>query len=1610
MALALSITVCAAGPAAFGGPAPTQRPDLVVSAVSGSPARVQRGAVLSLSAKVKNQGNAGARSSTVGWYLKAANGARRELASAGVPSLASGASVVRAKSWTVASNVAAGDYQLQACADTAGVVVEGREGNNCTQTPVTVVARPDLVVSAVSGSPTTVERGELLSLSAKVKNQGNAGARSSTVGWYLKPANGTRRDLASAGVPSLDRGASVVRTRSWTVASNVAAGDYQLQACADTAGVVVESREGNNCTQTPVTVEVPASGDLDTSITSGPQGPVNVSVAQFVFTSSNGGVSFECRLDEALWASCTSPANLADLTPGQHLFEVRALDAAAIADPSPASRSWTVCTHLGTDGSDTLEGTEGEDFICGLGGDDEIEGLGGNDEIDGGDGVDTVIYGAAVSAVTVNLADGLATGGAGDDALANVENVTGSASGDTITGDSGPNSIVGGLGADTIDGMAGEDRLDYSSLAGGVAVDVDQGTSTGGSGNDLFSGIEDVTGTDFDDTIFGDENANSLDGLGGIDTVNGRAGADNILGGDGNDFLHGGDDVDTIDGQAGTDTCGELADTRLSCELAFNGAPTLTIADATNSFTEGEAPKPVDGTLTLTDDETNTEGATIAIGSGFESGKDFLSVSGGLPGGVTANYVAPTLTISGPASVAQYETMLRNVKFENTSQDPSVTTRTITFSVFDGEESDSGNDVAMAVLRINDAPIADADFYGGGQQGLRMRVGTTHADTNEVEVSGNVLQGDVDVDTPEASLTTTAGLITSSDCAAVCPNNVAMAADGTFTYDPPAGDDGTDTFTYTLEDNDTGDSDGTEDTHTATVTLSRSGPRVWFVDDSAPAGGRGVSHSPLQTLAPLSTGGAHDAKDGDGDRIFVYSGVYGSGLVLESNQKLLGEPNGLLIGSAQFVAAGGTKPAISSATGNAVTLASGTEVQDLALGNTPAASYSLYAASGTGAFTVADTDIVNATGGGLNLADGTPTVALGTLSSSNASDSALRITDTDGGAVTTGAGVLQDAVNATVHLENANSSLSLGSAISDDLGRLVAMSGGSGDVTFNGTITDLENGTGDGIFITNTSADVNFARSVLLSTSSTIAPALGMSSSAAGSLRMVPSAGANRAASSGNAALQVTDTTIHADGLQFQRLATTGTFDDRHGIWLENTGTLGKLTVTGTDSAGSGGQILGRQEGIHLVNVNGPSLNLMKLSGHADYAIHGSTVRSFQMSNTVIDGSVNNAAGQPFNGTDPATDEGAVRFDNLTGTGATITGSTIRQGIKNNLSVVNTAGTLNRLTISNTTFSNTSSVGDDVVSLESSGSAILNATVQNSSFQSARGDHFQSLIQGASSGDIVFNTNTLTNNHPSSLGAGVRVDAGGSGDMTYSLNSNNITGAVATAIAVRKLWGSAPGDGTAVGSINNNTIGSSGVANSGSSTGSGIEASVDGAGRHSAQIVNNAIRQYARDGILATAGGTSRTLTNLANNAAFNLTVTGNNVALPADSITASTGLLLNSGTHAGDAGTLPDQYEVCLQLNNNAMGSAGDELAASGRDYRFRQRFETFVRLPGYVGAQTGDTTTMTNALTSYLTGRDSGLGGQFSAVASAETTEYDNINDDGFLNTAGSGSCSVS
>ena len=112
----------------------------------------------------------------------------------------------------------------------------------------------------------------------------------------------------------------------------------------------------------------------------------------------------------------------------------------------------------------------------------------------------------------------------------------------------GNDTVTGGATTAT-DGFD-SDAYDVSDAETAVTVDLSKGTSTGGSGTDTLVGIEDVYGTEADDTITGTSSTtvgNYLAGAGGNDTLAGGPGN-----GDGPDWMDGGAGIDTVDYGANT--------------------------------------------------------------------------------------------------------------------------------------------------------------------------------------------------------------------------------------------------------------------------------------------------------------------------------------------------------------------------------------------------------------------------------------------------------------------------------------------------------------------------------------------------------------------------------------------------------------------------------------------------------------------------------------------------------------------------------------------------------------------------------------------------------------------------------------------------------------------------------------------------------------------------------------------------------------------------------------------------------------------------------------------------------------------------------------------------
>lgn len=79
-----------------------------------------------------------------------------------------------------------------------------------------------------------------------------------------------------------------------------------------------------------------------TKISKGPKAKSSSTTAKFKFSSTVKGSTFQCKLDKGQFKKCKSPKKYKQLKPGKHVFKVRAINSAGVADPTPAKLKFTV--------------------------------------------------------------------------------------------------------------------------------------------------------------------------------------------------------------------------------------------------------------------------------------------------------------------------------------------------------------------------------------------------------------------------------------------------------------------------------------------------------------------------------------------------------------------------------------------------------------------------------------------------------------------------------------------------------------------------------------------------------------------------------------------------------------------------------------------------------------------------------------------------------------------------------------------------------------------------------------------------------------------------------------------------------------------------------------------------------------------------------------------------------------------------------------------------------------------------------------------------------------------------------------------------------------------
>ncbi len=619
---------------------------------------------------------------------------------------------------------------------------------------------------------------------------------------------------------------------------------------------------------------------------------------------------------------------------------------------------------------------------------------------------------------------------------------------------------------------------------------------------------------------------------------------------------------------------------------------------------------------------------------------------------------------------------------------------------------------------------------------------------------------------------------------------------------------------------------------------------------------------------------------------------------------------------------------------------------DLALtttsGSTPA-----FGLSNAGAVSVPSggTANVSTTGGPAVDVTGTSgaSLAFDDVDSTNSSGDGINLAGLGSGSFSAdGNSSISNATGIDFDLDGGSGAITYGGTISDDVGQLVRVANTTGGTKdFNGNITDGEDGDGSGVALTsNAGATVRFDGGLTLATGANAAfAATGGGTVAVTDPNAVGTAPDNTLTTTTATALNVANTTIGSDNLTFKSIASNG--GGNPGIVLNSTGSSGGLSVTGTGSANSGGTIQNKTgNGIQLTNTSNVSLSNMTISGNqgsGDFLpspdVLGGGVVGTNVTNFSLTGSTVSNNGNQQDGT-----EAGLRFDNLLGTSA-ITNSTFSGVAEDHVLVTNSSGTLTGLTVTNSTFNAQSTpTGGHGVSWIGRGTAQGTVTVNNSTFQNVRSSGVIMNLADTSVGTLNVNGSNFTD-----TGVMVTLGSTDSADLNFNITNNTGLRGSSQSNAMQLVAGSTSTNASQIrGTFSGNAIGDNTIE---SGTGEplpvayGIAIDLRGDQDSALAVTGNTLQHTEWEGIWISAADFG---SNAAQNPTTDLTVRDNNVLSIDD----------NGDGPGGDPdfprldirGVLVDFRHTmngCLDMaGNTSVGSPGFE------HIRVRQRDTSVVRL----------------------------------------------------------------
>ncbi len=128
------------------------------------------------------------------------------------------------------------------------------------------------------------------------------------------------------------------------------------------------------------------------------------------------------------------------------------------------------------------------------------------------------------------------------------------------------------------------------------------------------------------------------------------------------------------------------------------------------TFTENAGPRLiVSGALTISDTDSATiQSAIVTLTNRPDGNEEILEIGDTLTN-ISSSYNPSSgeLKLSSTESIADYQTALRTVTYNNISDAPNTTDRLVTFQVYDGANYSEAVTSIVAINAVNDAPILD---------------------------------------------------------------------------------------------------------------------------------------------------------------------------------------------------------------------------------------------------------------------------------------------------------------------------------------------------------------------------------------------------------------------------------------------------------------------------------------------------------------------------------------------------------------------------------------------------------------------------------------------------------------------------------------------------------------------------------------------------------------------------------------------------------------------------------------------------------------------------------------------------------------------------------------